>query len=316
MPSKKNIPKEDVSLMYDPTHDDIYRIDKETGETHRYRQIPENSIILSPEEQKRRADYGKQKEKAHQQELQKLFLQIYGRKDKEKHFVFYNISDPIPEISHENLLRSIVLGTYTNYDSKALYLTERTPMKLSDIEKLLGVSAATKSRFWAEVKDNWFSKDESGNLYVCENIFFRGNLKVNSNAEYQKIFRTSIRNLYATNDSKQHGKIGRMLKMLKYLNYEYNILCHNPDEKKYELIRPLSFIEFCKFVGYHVAQASRYVSEYEKIVFPTDETSEKLCCFVGDPKFPARSHIFINPKIVYKGTDPAKLSEYGADFNT
>lgn len=277
---------------------------------------PEGSIMLTPEQQKVRKEYGKRLEEEHRKEIEALRKELTGkRKGSSDHFVFQQSNTDLwKQISPENVARSVFLGTFTQYNSALLHLSERTPMRVNDLEDVLGVSKATRKRFWSEVRDVIFTTDQENRVYVKNNLFVRGVLQAPHSLEYERVYIEALRELYHKAGVTRHNRLGFVFQMLPYLNFEYNVLCRNPEETQYDRIEPLSVSDFCSIIHRDKSKASVLVSEYNQICFSVEGRNERFCRFLNDGRNVARSHIYVNPRIVYKGTDFKKVEAIGISF--
>ncbi len=280
---------------------------------------PEGSIMLTPAQQTVRKHYGEQLKEQHRKEMEALRKELSGkmrRKESADHFVFQQCnSDLWKQISPENVARSVFLGTFTQYDGALLQLSERTPMRLKDLEDVLQVSKSTRKRFWSEVRDVIFTTDQENRVYVKNNLFVRGGLSsLSPSLEYERVYIEALRELYQKAGVTRHSRLGFVFQMLPYLNFEYNVLCHNPEEKQYDRVRPLSVSDFCDIIHFDRRRAFSLVAEYNQIHFSVDGREEKFCRFLGDGKNVVGAHIYVNPRIVYKGKDFQKVEAVGISF--
>lgn len=172
----------------------------------------------------------------------------------------------------------------------------------------------TADRFWSDIKDKYFRRDNDGFLHTVGQAFIKGKLDVSSSSEYQRLYIAVLRELYEKIPVTQHKRLGYVLKMLPYLNFEFNILCHNPMENAQDKILPMTVSEFCEIVGYDKTHASDFAKEYGKFTFTVKERKEVFCKFVFDGSDTTTAHIYINPRLVYKGSDFHKVDAIGISF--
>lgn len=120
----------------------------------------------------------------------------------------------------------------------------------------------------------------------------------------------SVRALYRAADRSKHKHLGHVFKMLRYINVQHNILCRNPMEKDREHIVPITFGQFCELAGYDTSQCSRLISYFMGIKFRVGDHEEHFCKFVTNRKCLSYSWIFINPNVLYSGTDPESVGNF------
>ena len=99
--------------------------------------------------------------------------------------------------------------------------------------------------------------------------------------------------------------------MLPYINLEFNVLCKNPLETDLERIEPLSLKEFCAEIGYDTSQINRLLNIYRKLTFDVKGKQENFCAFVFDGINRNKSKIFINPNVLYNGSNYRRVKILG-----
>lgn len=85
-------------------------------------------------------------------------------------------------------------------------------------------------------------------------------------------------------------------------------MCFNPLEADYEKIETMTLQDFCNIIGYNINQASRLLNIYKKIRF---NNGQRFCNFVNDGLERNNSNIFINPRVLYSGSDYRKVEALG-----
>lgn len=199
-----------------------------------------------------------------------------------------------------------------NYNGD-LMKNHKTKMKKSDLGSILKLSDATVFRFRKEVNGKYIFEDSDNYLKLTSNdLFQRGKLKkCNDDDFHQRFYINAIRNLYEQTDISKHKHLGYVYKMLPYVNIEYNILCLNPFENELEKIQPITFNEFCNHVSYNSNQTKRLIKLYSQINFDVDKRKELFCSFVYDGVNQTNQKIFVNPRVLYGGSDYKKVEVLG-----
>ena len=100
--------------------------------------------------------------------------------------------------------------------------------------------------------------------------------------------------------------------MLPFINLEYNVLCKNPIEKDLDKIELLSLAEFCNIISYNISQLNRLLNIYKNIKFNVNGKQENFCAFTYDGLDRRKSRIFVNPHILYNGTNYSQVKVLGA----
>lgn len=276
-------------------------INKNTGEiskTIRIETVP-GTIVLTPEQQEQRR---KAWEVYQNRAIRKNLNRPLGN------FFFIQNDSDFGDITPATLARLIYLNTYLNFENNQLMLKKDAPMYRKDLIRVLKISKGAISKFWHEVSPKYIMESESGLIFTNNNYFFRGYLNKTQKDDlyrYRKFFIRGIRKLYhSVGNVSQHKHLGYIFQMLPFINIEYNVLCHNPLETDYEKIEPLTLQEFCKEIGYNISQVSRLLNIYKNIVFCN---GQRFCNFVNDGLDRNNSKIFINPHVLYSGSNYANV---------
>lgn len=285
--------------------DDNHAIQRSTGEvvSASMQQVITGSITYTPEQQEA---YKKRKESEAKKAIQKASNKPLGR------YYFANSEQRYKDLSPQTMARLIYLGTYLPYNSNVLEHKKGVPMRKGDVEKVMKLSVTTFFHFWHEVLGTYLFENEDG--YVCFNdVFKRGNItKGRNHIEYQKIYIQTVRELYGKTPTSKHRYLGYIFQMLPYVNYEYNILCFTPEETDINAIIPMTVNEFCNLIGVSPEKRTRTIREYANILLPVRGNMEKFCSFVTDDLNIENMKIFINPHILYRGSDWEKVAVLGA----
>ena len=254
-----------------------------------------------------------QKRYAEQQTQKRLSRTINGSLGR---YFFVSRDSPFQGFSNETAGRLMYLATFLKIgsDKYDLYLTERKRMCRGDLPKVMGaLSRTTLSRFCSEVLGRILYEDADRFLSMDGCLFKRGNLvKGQVGTGFEKAYIDSIRKLYHATPVSQHGKLGLMFKMLPYLNIEYNILCWNPEEKDLSNIQKLSLSDFCVIANCSPHNLGRLMNEYKKITFDVNGRQEYFCSFVLPGGDRENTRIFINPHILYSGSNYTRVEMLGA----
>lgn len=276
------------------THKDGFAIDNCTGELLQTTnmQIIEGSHIFTPQEwehRKRLAEERKERErrKASSRPLGN-FLMVSGR--------------GFDELPPATLTRLIVLATFADYNG-ALMAGREKPMTRADAQKILGLGDTAFKQFIRAVIPR-FIVERSGFLYLTDrSTFLRGKLPKDDHAQRWKVYVRAVRNLYNVTDKRQHKYLGYAFELLRFINTEYNILCHDVEETDLDLIEPMTLHEFCEAIGHDWNHLNRLLSAYRQLVFTVDGHQERFVSIVSDGIDRRNARVFVNPHIVYSGSN-------------
>lgn len=285
------------------THKDGFAVDNRTGELLRTSnmQIIEGSHIFTPQEwedRKRLAEERKERErrKASSRPLGN-FLMVSGR--------------GFDELPPATLTRLIVLATFADYNG-ALMAGREKPMTRADAQKILGLGDTAFKQFIRAVIPR-FIVERSGFLYLTDrSTFLRGKLPKDDHAQRWKVYVRAVRNLYNVTDKRQHKYLGYAFELLRFINTEYNILCHDVEETDLDLIKPMTLYEFCETIGHDWNHVNRLLSAYRQLTFKVDDHIERFVSFVFDGLDKRDARVFINPHILYSGSNYHQVEILGA----
>lgn len=265
--------------------------------------LPVGTRCYTPENQE---CYQRIKEKKQKSKLRRLKNNERGK------FFFTPISESFNGLAPETVTRLIYLNTFIGYDNK-LKLTERTPMKYKDIQNVLKTSKSTTLRFWKEVAPKYLSTDSEGNVISNCKIFKKGVIKNGEKVvSCQRLYIEGIRRLYEAVELCNHRQLGFFFKLLPFINIEYNLICLNPHETDLEKIELISMEGFCELIGYGITHISKLVNIYSGIRFNVGGRMEKFCAITYNGVDNRNAKIFINPRILYCGSDYTKVEVLGA----
>lgn len=270
--------------------------------------VPIGTITRSPYQQKATQEWLKSK----QRRAEKLrYMQL--AKSELGGFYFVLTENVFDDIKPETATKLIMLCTYLDYSNR-LMKTRKTPMKKSDIQQILKLSRSATYQFWNEVLDKYI-KESNGTLYIADKAkIFRHSIPQDDKyLQLQKIYINAVRNLYNLTDVRKHRQLGCVFKLLPRINLEFNIFCKDPFEKELDNIEPLTITDLCNLVHYDVTQSTRLIKELQSIKFIHNGNEEYLLSFVDNgTDNPNSKKIFVNPHIIFNGTDYRRVEVLGA----
>ena len=295
--------QDDYEKCIDEGSGKAYFIDRNTGEIiDSYIQVyPVGTRCYTPAQQEK---YKERKEKENMRNCRKEISGELGQ--------FFSVStgENFPKLSAETMTRLIYLNTFIKHGTNQLMLTERKPMKRSNLSKVLGISKTSAFRFWKDVNPAYITENKDGELLTNKKSFFRGNAGKRREL-HQKIYIEGVRKLYKSTTTNKHKHLGHLFLLLPYVNTEYNVLCFNPLEAELDKIDCMTVADFCRVIGYDITHFNRLLATYRKATFDVNGHEERFCSIVYDGKDMSLSKICINPHILYCGTDYKKVGVLG-----
>ena len=141
--------------------------------------------------------------------------------------------------------------------------------------------------------------NEDKTISINKKYAFKGKGKKDMKGSV-KMFEDGFKEIYENATPKEHKRLGILIKLLPSVNYDWNILCCNPEESEEDKIIPLTLKDICLIIGYNENQSSRLKKELLKI-----EVNGKAVICIHNIK--DKNVISINPMIYYKGHKIEKL---------
>ena len=282
-----------------------YAVNSKTGEVTDalYALMPAGSYITTPEYSA--ASRERRRQRQH-------FFDLTNAKNKLGKFYFLATNNGMEQLNPATAMRLIYLGSYLRYDTDSLYITQRKPMKIPDLQKVMGLSDATIRRFLDEVIPTYLFTDKNGNLHLNSSIFRRGPLPENGEqGSFQKVYFNAIRSLYRAIPIRKHKQIGYIFQLLSHINIQYNMLCQNPYETDIQHVEPLTMREFCGLIGHSYSTVARLIDTYSNVHIMINKEEKAFCSFVSEDGSLDNARIFINPHVFYSGTDPERANALG-----
>lgn len=285
------------------THKDGYAVDNHTGEILRTTnmRIIEGSHVFTPQEwgnRKRLAEERKERErrKASNRPLGN-FLLVSGQ--------------GFEDLPPATLTRLIMLATYADYGQKLMYSRDR-PMRRAEAQTILNLSDTVFKQFIREVQPRYLT-EKQGVLHLTDkSSFLRGKIPNGDHEQRWKMYIQAIRHIYAVTPIKKHKFLGYAFQLIRHVNLEFNILSHDIYETCLDDVEPMTLYEFCEAIGYDWNHVNRLLSAYRQLVFKVGDHMERFISFAYDGLDKRNAHVFVNPHILYSGSNYHQVEILGA----
>ena len=196
--------------------------------------------------------------------------------------------------------RLAYLATYLERDTQLLLYQDR-PMLKCDLQEVLKLSRPTTNKFYSECISAEVLKDHGKEgLYLDSNLFFKGKT---TNKECTKLFRVTVQQLYEKLPQSRHNLFGYIIQLVPLINFEWNVVCENPEETDRQLIQPLSFKGVCEKLGYDYENHDRLKKALTKPIFIWEHRKQPLCAFISVNTDVGRQNtMVVNPHILFAGS--------------
>lgn len=289
-----------MCTIYKQTDDGLFKIDESTGESTSVSIIErqKGDKYFSP----RQVEQYRRKKELEQEYEQKKRMQKAQRSELGS-FYFVDRNHNFSTISEASLTKLMFLLTFLQINSNKLMLTQRKQMQFNDLYDVLQIKKSSLYDFWNEVHPQYIQNTDEG-LCVTTQAIRCGSL--HGQISMQKFYKKGIQKLYKACPASQHRHLSYVLRLLPYINIEYNIICHNPDEKDCNEIKPLTLQEFCDMIGYSYSHICRLKAAFKAIRFPVKSHTERFISIVNDES------MYVNPHITYNGHDYKRVEILGA----
>lgn len=242
--------------------------------------------------------YNQKKERKRQATL--YYTEHKERTKKLGGFTFLkNNFDKLKDLNPATAGRLAYLSIYLAFDSQRL-LNDNEPIKKKHLPYILNISKSTADKFYNEcvAADLLYDNGESG-LYLTE-AFYRNN---SSNKNRVKLYKRTIQQMYKKLPPTKHRYFGYVVQLVPLINFEWNVVCHNPQETNRYHLQPLSFKEVCKELGYEYTNSGELRKALTSPIFEWQGYKQALCGFFEmNTEYGTQKSMVVNPNILFAGT--------------
>ena len=272
------------------------QVDEETGEV-----LSQNELTSAQKEARE-----KYSQKAKVIEAQKIIENKVRKGYGAFVWLLYNSNEVLDlGIRPEDMTKLIYLSTYMDYENR-LMNDDNVPVDKEEMMTLLRASRNTFSKFFKSITDaGILKKHQRGYYYLNDEIFARGAITDKPiSKSIMRLYIKGIRKIYKESFMFEHHLLSYLFRAIPFVNINYNILCHNPQERDYNKIEPMLFSEFCEKVGYKPENERKLKNKIKELrighlpVFNFVENVDGRFCF-------------INPHIYYSGNKHEEVMVLG-----
>lgn len=226
------------------------------------------------------------------------------------HFLFMSGAG-FNEISSASVARLIMLSTYCKFND-SLMVGRNKPMTRVEAQQILNLEYTSFNKFMKEVVPR-FLVERDGALFLANHqTFFRGKKDRKNHDQYWKTYLLAVRRLYNATEVRQHKALGRVFQLLPFVNIEFNILAHDIEETDLDAVKPMTLLEVCEELGVDWSHVNRLLALYRSLTFTVGDHQERFVSVVFDGVDRRNAHVYINPRILYSGSDYRRVEVLGA----
>lgn len=219
-------------------------------------------------------------------------------------FAFFNAAQTMdgqyPTLTQSDLARLMFIGTYTAWETGQLKHDNGRPISKKGLAELLDVSRPAFGTFYKKLVAEEIIREKDGDLFVNAAVFYRGNLgdvrKQLGDVQYTRLFRKTVRELYEMYGGRAIKQLAIIYAVLPFVNFNFNVICYNPEESNADLVRPMTLDKLSAALGYKdphkLVTALRKIKYEGKSVFGFAEID-------GNKR---SRKVIVNPSVVYAGS--------------
>lgn len=212
---------------------------------------------------------------------------------------YRSMNGRFPFLSKSDLARLMFIGTYVSWQTNHLVYDNGRPINKKKLGELLGMSRNAYATFYKSLIKNGILTESETGLMVDPSLFYRGDLsnapEQTKNLQYTRMFRKTIRDLYNMFNGRSIKKLSVVYEILPYVNFNYNIICHNPDEVQQEKIIPMTLAELAQKLGY---------ADHRKLIRALREIkldNVSVFGFFSVERDSRKKKVVVNPAVIYAG---------------
>lgn len=221
-------------------------------------------------------------------------------------FAFFKQSRTIverfPTLTQQDIARLMFIGTYVAWQTGRLQTDNgKAIIDRYKLEELVEMSRKRFNELFKryEAEDILREDKETGEIFVNPSVFYRGSMKEIgfdiSHLQYTRLFRTTVRELYAQFKGRTLGQLALIYSVLPFLNFEYNVVCYNPEEKNVDLVRTMNLDKLATLLEYEDAYKLKRALNVIKV------NGKPVFGFWENPNDRRKLKITVNPSVIYGG---------------
>lgn len=240
-------------------------------------------------------------------------------RNRDLNFYFVLSKDRRGVLEPQTIARLFYLATFLHSNDNILRYDSGTVIKRAEMAKLMGLSNSTLDSFLKEVVGRYIFRQSDGSMAISTD-FFRGqmakHMKQGTDNSYQKVFVKSLRELYLQTPASKHRYLGYLFLLLPFINWEYNVLCWNAEERDINKIKLMSLSDFCSAIGYDDnggRNSQKMVNAYNQLRFVFRGKEMDVCAYL-DNISTGKKYFVVNPDVIYRGHDRRKVEALGVFF--
>jgi AraC-like DNA-binding protein len=208
------------------------------------------------------------------------------------------MSDRLSFLQQGDLARLMFIGSYVSWETNHLVYDNGRPINKRQLGELLGMSRSKYSEFYKKLTENEVIAETNEGLVMNPELFYRGRTAkiktIVKTYEYTRLFRKTVRDLYATYNGRSIKKLALIYAVLPYVNFNHNIVSENPNEVKDEKIIPMTVTTLARRLGY--SDTAKFTAALNSVTYKGQRVFGLF--EMGDKR---KRKVVVNPAAFYAG---------------
>ena len=221
----------------------------------------------------------------------------------------FNSNKTFEDYNPSLMVRFLRLCCCMDYDSGILVYkkgNKKVPMERKQVFKALDVSEKEFNRTIKYLKEeNLLTVDND--TYMINTIYtVKGALQLSIKKKIEigliRTFEYGFKYVYDHMKTRERPSLFHLIKLLPYVNINYNIICHNPLETEYYKIEPMTPMEIRKMICKDNTQSKKVLESFLDI----NLEGKGLLAYI---RTKGEEKIILNPSLLYGGTREEDVKE-------
>lgn len=201
------------------------------------------------------------------------------------------------KLDRQYIFRFIYLCTLMNYDNKVEFgkaKGENGQAREKDLQEILRLSQNETIRTKKElIKHKLIIINDDKTISINDKYAKKGDIDKRRLKGSVRMMEQAIQELYNKAKPIEHKKLALLIELLPHINFTHNILCHNPNESDISQIQAMTLYELAKMFN---TNQTRLKNELFKL-----RVNDEIV--IGLFTKPNGIHIYVNPRVYYKGNN-------------
>jgi hypothetical protein len=220
---------------------------------------------------------------------------------------YFNFYNRIPEqVERQYKFRFLYLCCYLKHEDNRLVNKINNKyilIKEGELMQLLKLSEREYYRTRKSLIDNkLITIDKDKNVHINSFISKVGSIPSRNKAEYTRVFKEGIKELYNNSNARDHKKIALFIELLPYIHFQYNVICKNTTCELMEDIEPYTLKELTEELKIY---QNKNTTSLKKQLLNINIKNRKAMLMIEDNE---KKFFVVNPEIYYRGTNITSLN--------